>query len=66
MFDSAQIKCRAYPSIEDSVEDDKAVEKMLKREKADQGVPLIGIFPGAGHGRRYDPIDRFQNSLIGS
>jgi len=48
------------PQLKTRVEDDKAVEKMLKREKADRGVPLVGIFPGAGHPSRRWPIDRFS------
>lgn len=39
--------------------DDAAVEQMLKREKADTGTPLVGLFPGAGHPSRCWPLDRF-------
>lgn len=39
--------------------DDVAVEQMLKRERANTGTPLVGIFPGAGHPSRRWPLDRF-------
>ena len=39
--------------------DDAAVEQMLKRERADTGIPLVGLFPGAGHPSRRWPLDRF-------
>lgn len=39
--------------------DDAAVEQMLKRERANAGVPLVGLFPGAGHPSRRWPLDHF-------
>lgn len=47
------------PRLKTSVEADAAVEAMLKKEKANSGELLVGIFPGAGHvGRRWPP-ERF-------
>jgi ADP-heptose:LPS heptosyltransferase len=36
-----------------------AVDKILKKAKADIGAPLVGIFPGAGHPSRRWPLERF-------
>jgi heptosyltransferase-1 len=47
------------PKLKTRVEDDKLVEEILKREKANTGAPLVGIFPGAGHPSRRWPVERF-------
>lgn len=47
------------PRLRTRAEDDKAVEAMLKKVKADAGAPLIGLFPGAGHPSRRWPLARF-------
>jgi len=39
--------------------DDRAVEAMLKKEKAQSGELLAGIFPGAGNASRLWPLDKF-------
>ncbi len=39
--------------------DNATVDKLLKKEKADVGTPLIGLFPGAGHPSRRWPLERF-------
>src|SRR5262249_460280 len=39
--------------------DNAAVERLFKKEKADTGTPLIGLFPGAGHPSRRWPLERF-------
>lgn len=36
-----------------------AVESLLKKEKADAGTLLVGIFPGAGNASRRWPLERF-------
>jgi ADP-heptose:LPS heptosyltransferase len=47
------------PSLKTSPAGDHAVEALLKKEKAQSGALLIGLFPGAGHvGRRW-PLERF-------
>jgi ADP-heptose:LPS heptosyltransferase len=48
------------PKLRTRVEDDKAVERLLAKEKADSGVPLVGIFPGAGHPSRRWPLENFS------
>jgi ADP-heptose:LPS heptosyltransferase len=40
-------------------EDAKTIEKLLHKHKIDSGVPLVGLFPGAGHESRRWPIERF-------
>lgn len=48
-------------------EDDRVVDQMLRKVKADSGAPLVGLFPGAGHPGRRWPIERFAqlaDSLI--
>lgn len=47
------------PRLRARAEDGRAVEAMLKKAKADAGVPLIGLFPGAGHPSRRWPLARF-------
>jgi ADP-heptose:LPS heptosyltransferase len=39
--------------------DDRHVEQILKKSKADSGTPLVGLFPGAGHSSRRWPLERF-------
>ena len=47
------------PKLKTSAEADAAVEGLLKKEKADAGELLVGLFPGSGHiGRRW-PSERF-------
>ena len=47
------------PTLRTSSEADAAVEALLKKEKADSGELLVGLFPGAGHvGRRW-PAEKF-------
>ena len=47
------------PVLKTSVADDAAVEAMLKKEKAQSGELLVGLFPGAGHAGRIWPLERF-------
>lgn len=47
------------PRLHTRASDDAAIEAMLKREKANSGSPLVGLFPGAGHPSRRWPIERF-------
>jgi len=41
-------------------EDDRAVDLMLRKVRADAGSPLVGLFPGAGHPGRRWPIEKFS------
>jgi ADP-heptose:LPS heptosyltransferase len=47
------------PALKTRATDDVAVETLLKKEKAQSGELLVGIFPGAGHVGRVWPLDRF-------
>lgn len=47
------------PRLPTRAMDDLTVEKLLKKEKANTGVPLVGLFPGAGHPGRRWPLERF-------
>jgi heptosyltransferase-1 len=49
----------AVPRLNTRPADDNAVEKLLKKEKAGTGAPLVGLFPGAGHPGRRWPLERF-------
>jgi len=40
-------------------EEVRAVDEMLRREKAARDAPLVGMFPGAGHPSRCWPLARF-------
>lgn len=47
------------PRLQTRPHDDNVIDKLLKKEKADAGSPLIGLFPGAGHPSRRWPLERF-------
>lgn len=47
------------PRLQTRRTDDTAIDKLLKKEKAETGSPLIGLFPGAGHPSRRWPLERF-------
>src|SRR5829696_9167374 len=47
------------PQLSTSTADDLAVEAMLKKEKAQSGELLVGIFPGAGNASRLWPVEKF-------
>ncbi len=47
------------PRLDTRSSDNLAVQKMLEKEKAAAGAPLVGLFPGAGHPGRRWPLERF-------
>ena len=47
------------PTLKTNAAADFAVEGLLKKEKAQSGELLVGLFPGAGHAGRIWPIERF-------
>ena len=48
------------PRLLPRAEDDRAVDALLKKERAGvDDVPLVGMFPGAGHPSRRWPLERF-------
>jgi ADP-heptose:LPS heptosyltransferase len=47
------------PNFRTRYEDDAVVESILQKEKASAGVPLVGIYPGAGHPSRRWRLQRF-------
>ena len=47
------------PALKTSAAADFAVEGLLKKEKAQSGQLLVGLFPGAGHTSRLWPIENF-------
>jgi ADP-heptose:LPS heptosyltransferase len=47
------------PHLRTRPEDDAVIEQLLKKEKANIGAPLVGLFPGAGHPGRRWPLARF-------
>jgi ADP-heptose:LPS heptosyltransferase len=47
------------PRLKTTPAADKAVETILKKEKASFGTLLIGLFPGAGHESRRWPLEHF-------
>ena len=48
------------PKLTTRAADDQAIERILRKSKADTGAPLIGLFPGAGHPSRCWPVERFS------
>jgi len=47
------------PYLKTRTADDAAIERLLKKEKAHIGAPLVGLFPGSGHAGRRWPLERF-------
>jgi len=47
------------PYLKTSASADQAIEALLKKEKADTGELLVGLFPGSGHAGRRWPIEKF-------
>jgi len=47
------------PRLATKSKDDKTIERILKKAKAETGAPLVGLFPGAGHPSRCWPLEIF-------
>ncbi len=47
------------PRLMTRPEDDRAIDGMLRKAKAEMGTPLVGLFPGAGHPGRCWPLEQF-------
>jgi ADP-heptose:LPS heptosyltransferase len=47
------------PRLRTTFADDREVDKLLLKSKADAGAPLVGLFPGAGHDSRRWPLEKF-------
>ncbi|MDQ2974306.1 MAG: glycosyltransferase family 9 protein [Acidobacteriota bacterium] len=49
------------PALKTRITDDVTVERTLRKAKAEAGVPLVGLFPGAGHLSRRWPLEQFAS-----
>ena len=49
------------PTLKTRPADGAALERILAKAKADAGVPLVGLFPGAGHPSRRWPLEQFAS-----
>jgi len=47
------------PLLKTRPSDAAVLERILTKAKAEAGVPLVGLFPGAGHPSRRWPLERF-------
>lgn len=47
------------PALKTTPADGIAVERILRKAKAEAGAPLVGLFPGAGHQSRCWPVEQF-------
>jgi ADP-heptose:LPS heptosyltransferase len=47
------------PRLRTIVEDDRDIDHLLLRSKIAADMPLVGLFPGAGHESRRWPLDKF-------
>ena len=47
------------PRLPTRAEDDREIDRLLQKRRADTGAPLVGLFPGAGHASRRWPLERF-------
>src|SRR4030095_10570580 len=49
------------PRLRTRPADAAAIQKTLSKAKADSRVPLVGLFPGAGHPSRRWPLEQFAS-----
>jgi ADP-heptose:LPS heptosyltransferase len=54
-------KVERVPILKTRAADDIAIERILRKAKADAGAPLVGLFPGAGHPSRRWPLQEFAS-----
>jgi len=47
------------PRLRTTIENDRDIDKLLFKSKADAGAPLVGLFPGAGDESRRWPLQKF-------
>jgi ADP-heptose:LPS heptosyltransferase len=47
------------PRLATTFEDDREVDRLLRKSKAAADAPLVGLFPGAGHESRRWPLEKF-------
>lgn len=47
------------PRLTTSFEQDREIDDLLRKYKAESGAPLVGLFPGAGHESRRWPLEQF-------
>jgi heptosyltransferase I len=47
------------PRLTTRAEDDRTIDAILRKFKAETGSPLVGLFPGAGHPGRCWPLEQF-------
>ncbi|HSQ23094.1 MAG TPA: glycosyltransferase family 9 protein [Pyrinomonadaceae bacterium] len=47
------------PRLATRFDDDREIDRLLRKSKADAGAPLVGLFPGAGHESRRWPLQQF-------
>ena len=47
------------PRLATKFADDRELDKLLSKSKAESGAPLVGLFPGAGHESRRWPLEKF-------
>jgi lipopolysaccharide heptosyltransferase II len=47
------------PRLATRFDDDREIDKLLRKSKAEAGAPLVGLFPGAGHESRRWPLELF-------
>jgi ADP-heptose:LPS heptosyltransferase len=54
-------KADRLPTLKTRPSDAVSLERILTKARADSGVPLIGLFPGAGHPSRRWPLEQFAS-----
>ena len=47
------------PRLATRIDDDRRLDRLLSKSKAETGAPLVGLFPGAGHESRRWPLEKF-------
>ena len=47
------------PTMTPRADDNRAIDRLLRKAKAESGAPLVGLFPGAGHPGRAWPADQW-------
>jgi ADP-heptose:LPS heptosyltransferase len=52
-------EAQRVPRLVTTFEDDREVDRLLRKSKAAADAPLVGLFPGAGHESRRWPLEKF-------
>lgn len=55
------VEAERVPKLKTRPSDGVTIDRTLRKAQADAGVPLVGLFPGAGHPSRRWPLEQFAS-----